>query len=295
MNRDNHLIFEAYALFREGLESKMQHLVKLVPDNVEDKQKYVQDVADQYDPSNEKIYIQWILKMMQAGNIRGDEDKEDVRKMLEKFSEAKLRKKLQGNEADINFYKSPGQLSRHMAEKIGEKMTKKEQLQIGEKQGIKKIAEQGGMQLYAITTPEAANKHLQQTGWCVKHPSYWEGYAKGENRTEIHYLIVKPDEQTISTDGRVYDKRKYRLVNFATKQYMNTFNEPEDPSMQEINLFLSARDFLEKHEPENLGSIYASFFVQTGQEIPENVIESIMNKRGSSDASDLYNLMYLGK
>jgi len=291
VNRDNHLIFEAYALLREGLEGRMQHLVKLVPDSVKDKEKHVRDVADKYDPSKEKSYTQWILKMMQAGNIRGEEDMADVRSMLEKFSEAKLRKKLKGPDADINFYKSPGQLTRHMAEKIGTKVTKKEQLQMGEKQGLTKITEQDGMQLYAITTPEAANKHLQETGWCVKDPSYWESYVKND-KTALYYMIVKPDEEKVEHDGDVRDKRKYRLVNFASRQYKDTFDMEVPPTLEEIRLFLSARDFVEKHEPENLGSLYANFFVQTGQEVPENVIESILNKPGSNDAQELYAWLY---
>lgn len=288
MNQDDHLIFEQYMLLKEGLEGKMQYLLKLVPSDIQNKEQYVRDVADQYDPSPEKSYTQWILKMMMQKHIRGEEDREDVVKILKMYMDAKLRKKLSGKEADINTFNSPGQLNRFMAEKLGERMTKREKLQIEQRKGVQKIAEHGDMELYAVTNQEAGNNLFQETGWCVKDPDYWNQYRE-EDDTELYYMIYKHGMDKIKREGQIFDTSKHRLVNFASNQYKDVYDDEVEPTPEEMQLFLKARQFVESHEPENLNSKYVSFFTKTNQEIPENVIEIILNKKyGSQDAMNIY-------
>ena len=96
-DNNTHLIFEKYRIIKENVENKLPFLVKSVPDNIsgifstkekdekrelQEKEVFVKKVAQEYDPSNEKIYTGWILKMMLNGSIRGEEDMQKTKETL---------------------------------------------------------------------------------------------------------------------------------------------------------------------------------------------------------------------
>jgi len=302
-------------MIREDVESRMKHLLPLakamfansndpidiskrIPDFYE---KFVKFVAKNYDPSPEKIYTQWIFKMMRNRSIRlrtpfdykelvadgsVHEDSEKTYNALKKFTDAKLRKKLQGSEADINTYKTLPDLVRHLDEKLAGVTTKREKTQLQEQKGFNKIAESGQLELYAVTTPEAANQNFQQTQWCVKDPRYWASYSKNDD-TRLYYMIFDPSQQ--QTDQ--VDKRKVVLANFATEQYRDVFDETTEITKLQAQLFLNAKDYVESHEPKNLGSLYLKMHRLLDLPIPQILIDNAMYKNNSSLAAEIYDLL----
>jgi hypothetical protein len=312
-NNDTRLIFEKYVLHRESVETRMKYLLPLVPDVVgQDEQKrveFVKKIAQEYDPSNEKLFTQWILKMIRNGSIRvlsplpmaagepnsfADEDREKTFTTLKRFMQAKLHQKLKGTEADINNYKTLGSLTRHLDETLDDKTTKREQTKLQEQKGFEKIHESGKLQLYAITTPEAANKNLQQTQWCVKDPKYFQQYAEHDN-TSLYYMIFDHSMASGTLDQRPFvgrnDPRKKILFNFKTNQYRNTYDEAVEPTIDQAYFILKARDYLESHEPENLGELYVRLFKVLGQPPPQIVIDNAFNNNDGALASALYDMI----
>lgn len=309
-NSDIHLIFEKYASIHEGVESRMKYLLPFVPEYVPQdetvRKQFVEFVANNYDPSPEKSLTQWVLKMMQNGSIRirmvtGDdkkaknsmlnpeshEDKDKTFTTLKKFLDAKLHKKLQGTEADINSYKTLPALTKHLQEKLTGVTTKREQTKLQEQAGMQQIADHGNLQLYVVTTPEAANKIFQSTQWCVKDPKYFNSYKEQDN-TSTYYMVY--DNSKKESGGEV-DLRKAALANFATDQFMDTFDSAKLPTPDQAQLFLKAKDYIESHEPEHLGILYARMHTSAGLPIPEIVVENVIRKQDAQMASELYELM----
>lgn len=307
-NNDIHLIFEKYTTIKEGVESRMKYLLPFVPEYVpkDEHKQFVEFVANNYDPSPEKSLTQWVLKMMQNGSIRirmvrdndkiarnsmmnpeSHEDKDKTFNVLKQFLDAKLHKKLQGTEADINSYKTLPALTKHLQDKLAGVTTKREQTKLQEQAGMKQIAEHGNLQLYVITTPEAANKIFQSTQWCVKDPKYFNNYREQDN-TSTYYMVY--DNSKKESAGEV-DLRKAALANFATDQYMDTFDASIKPNSDQAQLFLKAKDYIESHEPEHLGILYARMHKAVGQPIPEIVVNNTIRKEDSQMASELYELL----
>lgn len=313
-DNDTRLIFEKYAVIREDAETRMKHLLPLVKARFPEKdtgniskhmpdfyEKFVKFVANQYDPSPEKSYTQWILKMMLNNSIQFrypfdfkelvtdvsvHEDLDKTKNALKKFMDAKLRKKLQGTEADINMYKTLPALVRHMDEKLAGVTTKREKTQLQEQKGFNKIAESGQLELYAVTTSEAANQNFQQTQWCVKDPRYWVSYSEREN-TRLYYMIFDPSQQ--QTDQ--VDKRKVVLANFATEQYRDVFDDTTEITKSQAQLFLNAKDYVESHEPKNLGGLYLKMHRLLDLPVPQILIDNAVYKGNSSLAAEIYDLL----
>jgi hypothetical protein len=294
-NNDCHVIYEKYRLLRENLQGKMQFLIKQVPDDVKDKEAFVQDVANRYDPSQEKVFTSWILKMMRTGSIRGEEDMQKTRETLQDFIQAKLRKKLQGPEADINFYKSLGSLTKLMTEKLGKILTKREQMQAQAEKGFVRLSEKGNFSLYMITTPEAANKHMQQTGWCVKDPKWWDSYKKN-HKTETYFVIYDKTQDVIEREERgekkIYDKRKHRLFNFSSNEYKNVFDEEVDPTKQEAKFVMTQKDVIEKNLPDVPSDIYLTLSLMAGVPVSQDFIEKVIQTSNTTLARRLLDSIY---
>lgn len=292
---DCHIIFEKYLLLKEGLETKLKFLMGLVPDNIQNKEAYVRDVSNRFDPSQEKVFTGWILKMMRGGSIRGEEDLDKTRETLEDFIQAKLRKKLQGPESDINFYKSLGQLSKHMTEKLGKVLTKREQLQMKSEQGFQNLGSEGTFSLIMITTPEAANKHLQQTGWCVKDPKWWKSYEEN-HKTRTYYMLYDSSLDVVEREERgekkIYDKRKHRLLNFESQEYKNVFDEELDPEEKESQFIMRFQDTLEKNM-KTPSRLYLKLLNMTGKQVPGRFLQMVADGDDSRLARELIQKFYL--
>lgn len=295
LNNDCHVIYEKYRLLQEGLKEKMQFLIKQVADDVQDKEAFVMDVANRYDPSQEKVFTGWILKMMRNGSIRGEEDMQKTRETLQDFIQAKLRKKLQGPEADINFYKSLGSLAKLMTEKLGKVLTKREQMQLQTEKGFTKLADQGNLSIYMITTPEAANKHLQQTGWCVKDPKWWQSYKQSKD-TETYFMIYDQNEDVVEREERgekkTYDKRKHRLINFSSNEYKNVFDDEVDPTKEEAQFIMTQKDVIEKNLPDEPSELYFNMTLLAGIPVPPDFIENVIKTKNISLARKLIDSIY---
>ncbi|NBW08828.1 MAG: hypothetical protein EBR82_12465 [Caulobacteraceae bacterium] len=284
-------------MINEDIEKKLPFLVKSVPDNIsgifstkekdekrklQEKEVFVKKVAQEYDPSNEKNYTGWILKMMVNGSIRGEEDKQKTMETLQDFIQAKLRKKLQGNEADINSYKSLGSLAQIMTEKLGKVVTKREQEKKMSEKGFQLLGKSNNLSLFSISTPEAANKHLQQTGWCVKDPQWWKSYIE-RHKTESYYMIYDENEDVVEKEEsgkkKIYDKRKHRLINFASNEYKNVFDDEVNPTVAEAQFVMQHDDFIQKQESENLGELYLKLLYMSGKKISDEIVEKMIEKK----------------
>jgi hypothetical protein len=162
-------------LLTEGIEDKMPHLVKLVDPDIEDKEEYVLLVAQDYDPTPNKEYISWILKMKRQ---RYSPSPATVRELLEKFTRLKLNKKFPKEYRDINRYKNLSDLSdiisnhRHLLiVRIPRGLMEN---------GIRFIGgtKEGEVEycLYEITEESAAKKYFADTSWCVREPDMFQIY-----------------------------------------------------------------------------------------------------------------------
>ena len=226
---------------------------------------------------------------MLNSSIRGEEDMQKTKETLQDFMQAKLRKKLQGNEADINSYKSLGSLAQIMTEKLGKVLTKREQQKMMSERGFQLLGKSGNLSLYSITTPEAANKHLQQTGWCVKDPQWWKSYME-RHKTESYYMIYDENENVVEMEERgekkIRDKRKHRLINFASNEYKNVFDDEVDPTPEEAKFLMQHDDYIQKQESENLGELYLKLLYMSEKNISGDIVEKIMEK-GDAQLSSL--------
>ena len=167
------------------LESKKPYLLKDLEKSKFDKKDYDQiiDICNDMDPTGKKaVFTQWILRRhaLDGEEFSGVESSD----YLQKFLELKKSKKLQNADADINHYKSFADLKEkvdQVLEETGGYTSKRKEEKSNTEEGIQKIDQDGDIELYLVTTPEAAAKEFRNTGWCVKDPKYFEQYAKKDS------------------------------------------------------------------------------------------------------------------
>ena len=164
------------------LESKKPYLLKDLEKSNADKKEYdnIIQLCNKADPTgNKAVYTQWILKQYINDNFKGEEDVDKFKDTLNKFTKLKNSKKIQP--ADLNQYKSYGELAENVnsvLEELGGYTSKREEETTKATEGIQKIDQDGDVELYLVTTPEAAAKEFRNTHWCVKDPKYFNMYAE---------------------------------------------------------------------------------------------------------------------
>ena len=194
------------------LESKKPYLLqqlnkaKITGDEAE---KIIKQV-NEADPTGDKaVYTQWIVKQYLNGNFKGEEDIEKFKDTLNKFTKLKNSKKIEPT--DLNQYNSYGDLSskvKEILDSTGGYTSNREEETTKEREGIKFIDGQNGIELYVVDTPEAASKNFRNTEWCVKDPKWFNQYAKDDPN---FYYFTKGEEPFL-----LLHKNDFRNVNDGT-------------------------------------------------------------------------------
>lgn len=131
----------------------------------------VQAVVD-LDPSPTKRYAQWTAKQLAAGNIRLPEDAPEIRRSLEAFD--KLRGRLRGPQADIMRLKHPADLHELVASGLlaglGGRLRKDE--------GARLLVSEDPYEFWEISSPQTAERCLQDAAWCAKHQAAAKIYMR---------------------------------------------------------------------------------------------------------------------
>src|SRR3990167_9740674 len=105
-----------YIFKRADIESRLPKLLLQYPNFTEG------EIVEysQSDPTSEKSYINWILKLIKNNNIKLPEDHESVFETLKNFDKLK-RTSIYRDNKDINFYKTLGDLIETVSRYEGEK------------------------------------------------------------------------------------------------------------------------------------------------------------------------------
>lgn len=210
------------------LESKMPYLMKDMEKSKWDKDRYEEiiDICNRMDPTgNKAVFTQWILRkhVLDEEPISGT----DSLKYLQDFLDLKKSKKLQNADADINHYKSFADLKAkvdQVLEETGGYTSKRQEEHTKAEDGIKKLDQDGDIELFVVNTPEAAAKEFRNTEWCVKDPKFFDQYAEtdknfyyfkkgGQPYLLVHRQDYKDVEDNRPSDEILLDTRKLILRN----------------------------------------------------------------------------------
>lgn len=215
------------------LQSKKPYLQKdLQNAGVDESQfeTYIQ-TANNADPTGDKaVYTQWILRQYLQSIIFKISGKviintDEYKEVLNNFIRLKNSKKIQP--ADINQYKSFDDLKAkvdQVLEETGGYTSKRQEEQTKAEDGIKKLDQDGDIELFVVNTPEAAAKEFRNTEWCVKDPKFFDQYAEtdknfyyfkkgGQPYLLVHRQDYKDVEDNIPSDEILYDIRKLLIRN----------------------------------------------------------------------------------
>lgn len=168
-------------IIQADLQSKKPYLEKDLENANIDKNEYnkIIETCNNADPTGDRaVYTQWILRQYLNNNFKGEEDIDKFKDILTKFTKLKNSKKIQP--ADLNQYKSYDELTEKVNNILNESggyTSKREEETTKASEGIQKIDQDGDIELYLVTTPEAAAKEFRNTEWCVKDPKWFNDYA----------------------------------------------------------------------------------------------------------------------
>jgi len=208
MWRNDSLILENIylELLEEGLEEKIPKLLAMVRPEIDNKEGYIREVAQTFDPTPQANYITWILKMLKMGVFRGEEDADKCRETLAAFTKLKNVPTFPKDKKDLNTYKNYGDLAEIVAQ-YSDIKSKKEVVRAAREEGINLVEESPPFKLYIVTLPEAAAKHFRDTQWCVKDPRHFDNYGPP------YYYFTKDDEP-------------YKLLHLDSSQLMDLNDRP---------------------------------------------------------------------
>ena len=188
----------------------------------EEAEKVIKEV-NSADPTGDKaVYTQWILKQYINGNFKGSEDVEKFKDILNTFTKLKNSKKIEP--ADLNQYDSYGELVQKIKETLdstGGYTSNREEELTREREGIRLLDAQNGIELYVVDTPEAAAKEFRNTEWCVKDPRWFNQYAETDPN---FYYFTKGEEPFL-----LLHKKDFRDVND---------DSPSDEDLAEVAPFM---------------------------------------------------------
>jgi len=194
------------------------------------------NLANQFDPTGrEASYTWWIMQRMLDENIRLPEDGERVRRILDRFHQAKKRREFTG-EKDVSKYKTIQQVEDALPqmptqETGGGWWLKTEEGKQKIVSGLKKIDEEPPYVLYEITTPEAAvyvstgyvgeQPNVQSVDWCTKTYERAVDYLSAGVPL---YMITRKDLG--NEKGKLWEGVRYILTDEASG-YFNDIRDSE--------------------------------------------------------------------
>lgn len=170
-------------------------------------------------------FLEWIVKQYNNKEFKM-EDLARVKEDLAVFADAKLRKRLVGDDADINRYnidklysvidnlqgKSADSTLSHGADLMNKFMSDPEKAELL-KNGLVKLVHKGPNTLvFTYTSGKAGVVMGKQTSWCTKNSSTAEHYSKQSPL----FVIYTPDK----------DPNDYLQWHFASKQFMDRKDRP---------------------------------------------------------------------
>lgn len=245
------------------LESKKPYLLKDLEKSKFDKKDYedVISICNDMDPTGDKaVYTQWILRhhVLNEEPISGYDSIE----YLQKFTDLKKSKKLQNADADINQYKSFEELKNKVDQILGETggyTSKRNEEKTKAEEGIKKLDQDGDLELYLVNTPEAAAEAFRFTDWCVKDPKFYESYAK-----------IDPNFYYFKKGGTPY------LLLHASDYKDAADNRPSEDQLLDIRKLLQKNNLLTLNGPVSLLYLREGY-ISPSDELFDEVVESIMN------------------
>jgi len=194
------------------------------------------NLANQFDPTGrEAAYTWWIMQRVLDENIRLPEDGERVRRVLNRFHQAKRRGDFTG-EKDISKYKTIQEVENALPqipveETGGGWWLKTEEGKQEIIRGLRKIDEEPPYILYEITTPEAAvyvstgyigePPNTQSVNWCTK--TYGRAVEYLSAGVPL-YLITRRDLG--NEKGKLWEGVRYILTDEASG-YFNDISDLE--------------------------------------------------------------------
>jgi len=184
------LSFLVSDLLDEDLESNVRRLAATFRDmSPTEADRLVRKIAES-DPTENKAYLQWLVKQVKLGLIRLPEDHERVNEVLKMFG--KLKHKFP--EKDINRY-TFHELEAKADQLKGVKTTREAEREI-KTAGAKKVYESGGLTVIEITTPEAAEIYGKGTKWCTSN----KGTAAEYLEKGPLYVVVRDGQKEAQFD-----------------------------------------------------------------------------------------------
>lgn len=202
-------------------DKKQEILLKQFPEHDAEQ---LTAIADTFDPTPNKAYITWILKLIRAKSLIHPEDSAKTNEALTAFAEFR-RRNVPGISNDIFSYKSFGDLAAAIEGMAGAR-SKREVVKAQRTEGSEIVYEEGTTVVYKITTPEAAATLCRGTKWCVKDPQYARDYlSKGPMymvvENEVRVALAHFNGATIAIndvhDRLCEDKELIRMVDILIK------------------------------------------------------------------------------
>ena len=276
------------------LNSKKPYLLKDLENSNVDKKEYdnIIQLCNKADPTDNKaVYTQWILKQYLNNNFKGEEDVEKFRDTLNKFTKLKNSKKI--DQADLNQYKSYGELAEKVngiLEESGGYTSKREEEITKAEEGIRKIDQDGDIELFVVNTPEAAAKEFRNTEWCVKDPKWFNDDRYGGTDRNFYYfkkdgnpylLLHKndfrktnddePDNQDLKEVSKLmvkhYLPHQYDLLNdkIITREDGELFNQAVNNAIKDIGSFYVLVNKIITKEDEELFNQAVNNVIEEGR------------------------------
>lgn len=276
------------------LNSKKPYLLKDLENSNVDKKEYenIIQLCNKADPTDNKaVYTQWILRQYINGNFQGEEDVEKFRDTLNKFTKLKNSKKI--DQADLNQYKSYGELAekvKGILEESGGYTSKREEEITKAEEGIRKIDQDGNIELYLVNTPEAAAREFRNTEWCVKDPKWFNDDRYGGTDRNFYYfkkdgkpylLLHKndfrktnddePDNQDLKEVSKLmvkhYLPHQYDLLNdkIITREDGELFNQAVNNAIKDIGSFYVLVNKIITKEDEELFNQAVNSVIEEGR------------------------------
>lgn len=127
------------------------------------------------DPTPNKMYVNWLVKLQISGNLRFPEDKERTIEVLNDFNKIKNNPQFkQQYSNDIGQYKSIQDLLTVVRKFKGINPERKSQNIIPA--GAKEVYNDGTYQVIAVLTPDAAEIMFKNSEWCVRNKNTANNY-----------------------------------------------------------------------------------------------------------------------
>lgn len=239
-------------------QERVNFLKKRAPKH---KDAEIQKIAASMDPTPGGKYMEWILRQIERGDIRlGGEDDAKTKESLERFMALSKKGRFTGSH-NILEYKTWGDLAEVLAANA-EVKGKAEEVRHKSAEGTRLLAKHGSLELYEVSTVEAATTLFKGTSWCVKDPRFSENttYLGGGNnflyveKSGAQYALVHP------ASGQAKDTFDRGIKDSVAKELAPLFEEHysmlKPKGEIEVLYLMAAPESMRAKDPE-LGYYYA--------------------------------------